>query len=726
MRRFIAPLLFLVLNSLLLNEPARAQRQTDSLQLGVSVERTLERGQSQSFGISLEQDQFLQLVVDQHGIDVVVRVFSPTGKMLGEFDSPNGTEGPENVSLISAMAGVYRINVAPLSEGEDVARGRFEIRILEIRPATPQELQADRNQEALKIKGLALLTEVTENLEQIHLPQTRVRAQLQAAQLLGTSDEKLAGKLVAAAVEGAKEYLAQVGSDDQDYYQTYGQAMQLRQEVLQVLRFRDPEMALSFLYSTNTLPSPDPGQEINYRNQDLQFEVSLAGQIIGSDPKRALQIAEDTLKKGYSYNLVEVINRLRSSDPESAARLAKEVAAKLQGERLLKSQEATNLAINLLRIAHSTGGRTDASPAKTEVPLLSEQEYRDLFEKTLSEALSYSVPPSNVYSIERDTTQNILNSLKSMTTEMAGSSAVSVAAVEKKITELNAAIDPQSARWQKYYETINSGSLDAGLESVAQAPREMKDQLYQQLAQKAAGAGDFERARQILKEHIPNLSQRRQALLNLEQQTIQIEASKGRIEEALRIVSTLRTSKQRAAILSQIVNQIGPGQKRAAALNLLEQARSLVGPSVRVESQEEMSALLEIGRAFARYDPKRAFEIVEPILIQFNEMSAAASVLDGFGQQYYQDGELIMQNGNSVANTATQLMGTLASLAIANFDRAKAVADRVERPEVRIGAYLAIAQQTITPMERRMPSGWNRAGVGRTTTMTSITVIGTN
>src|SRR5256714_2315973 len=707
MRRFIATLLFMLLNGLLSNEPATAQSQTASLEPGVSLERTLERGQSQSFGVNLDKDQFLQLAVDQHGIDVVVRVFSPAGKMLGEFDSPNGTEGPENVSLISAAAGVYRINVAPLGEGEDVARGRFEIRILEIRAATAQELQADRNQEALKIKGLALLAEVTENLEQIHLPQTRVRAQLQAAQLLWTSDEKLAGKLVAAAIEGVKEYLAQVGSDDQDYYQTYGQAMQLRQEVLQVLGPRDPEMALAFLRSTDTLASPDRGQDINRRNQELQSEVLLANQILARDPKRALQIAEDTLKKGYSYNLVEIINRLRSSDPESAARLAKQIAGKLQGERLLKNQEATNLAINLLRIAHSTGGRTDASGSKAEIALLSEQEYRDLFEKTLSEALSYSVPPSNVYSIERDTAQNILNSLKSMTTEMAASSTVSIAAVDKKITELNAALDPQSARWQKYYETINSSSLDAGLESVAQSPREMRDQLYQQLAQKAARAGDFERARQILKDHIPNLFQRRQALSNLEQQTIQIEASKGRIEEALRIVSTLRTSKERAAVLSQIVNQIGPGQKRAAALNLLEQARSLVGSSERVESQEEMSALLEIGRAFSRYDPNRAFEVVEPILNQFNEMSAAAAVLDGFGMQFYQGGELIMQNGNSVANAATQLMATLASLAIVNFDRAKAAADRVERPEVRIATYLAIAQQAISPNERRLPLGMN-------------------
>jgi len=130
MQRFIATLLFLVLNGLLSNELATAQIQTASLQPGVSVERTLERGQSQSFGVNLEQDQFLQLVVDQRGIDVVVRAYSPAGKMLGEFDSPNGTEGPENVSLVSATAGVYRINVASLGEGQEVAPGRFEIRIL--------------------------------------------------------------------------------------------------------------------------------------------------------------------------------------------------------------------------------------------------------------------------------------------------------------------------------------------------------------------------------------------------------------------------------------------------------------------------------------------------------------------------------------------------------------------------------------------------------------------
>jgi hypothetical protein len=687
-----------------------AQGQTVSLQPGVSVERTLARGQSQSFNVSLEQDQYLQLVVDQRGIDVVVRVVSPAGKALGEFDSPNGTEGPENVSLISATAGVYRIDVSPLGDGEEVVPGRFEIRILELRAATAQELQTGQNQEALKAKALQLLAELAGNLEELRLPQTRVRNQLLAAQLLWTSDEKLAGKLIARAIEGVREYLAQMGNDndDEDYYQSYAQAMQLRMEVLQALGPHDPEMALAFLRSTSTLAvgEPDAGQGRNWRNQELQFELSLANLITAKDPKRALQIAEDTLKKGYSFGLLQTIEQLQHLEPELAAKLARQVAAKLQGEKLLKNQEASYLAINLLMRARGSGRRRSGPPLKSDVALLSDQESRDLFEKVLAEALSFTPPANSGHSSEKDIAQNILNSVKSMPTEMAASSVGSIAAVEKKLAELNSAMEGQRQQFDKYYQAINTSSTDAALEVVNQAPREMRDQLYQNLAQKAVAAGDFERAAQIIKDRITNPSQRRHALLSLAQQTIQIEASKGRVVEALRIAATLPTPKERAMALIQIVNLIGSGQKIGTALSLLEQARNMVASSPRIETQEQMTAMLEIGRAFSRYDSKRAFEVVEPLLDQFNEMSTAALALNGFGQQYYQDGELMMQNGNGLANTATALMAALGTLGMANFDRAKAAADRLERPEVRIGAYLAIAQQAINPTDKRMPSRW--------------------
>lgn len=712
MRRSTVTILVLIVACLLRGEPVRGQG-TASLQPGIPIERSLAPGQSHSFSINLDADQFLQLVVDQHGIDVIVRVFSPAGKSLGEFDTPNGREGPENVSVLSVVAGVYRIEVAPLGQVVDAPPGRYEIKILELRHATDQELQASKNQEVLKARGTALLTEVADSVAQLRVVQTRVRTQLQTAQLLWPTNEKLATKLVADAIEGVKEFLAGAETSDRDYYQTYALAMQLRGEVLQVLGPHDPEMALAFLRSTRTLDSPE-GQS-NQWNQELQLELSLAHQIIARDPKAAFRIAQGTLKKGYSSSVVEIIARLRAIEPELASQLARDLVTRLMGEKLLRNQEASNLALGLLRLAHAPAGRSQtvggAPSPKAETPLLSEQEYKDLFDKTLAESLSYAPPAGHEYSPERTSAQNILSSLKSsMGTEMTAYAPGSVAVVEKRLSELDMSVDPQSARWQKYQGLINAGSVDAGLEEVGRAPQDMKDSLYQLIAQKTASTGDVTRARQILKDGISNPSQRRQALDNLDAQAIYLDVSKGRFEEALRGVSNLRTPQQRASMLSQIVSQLGPGQKRAQALDLLEQARSIVGASPRVENQEQMAALLEIARAFSRYDSKRAFEIVEPLLDQFNEMSAAAMVLDGFGQEFYQDGELQLQNGSSVATFADQLVQALATLAPTNFDRAKAGADRLERQEVRIVAYLAIAQQAMGPDETRAMRGSDRSG----------------
>jgi DNA-directed RNA polymerase subunit F len=431
------------------------------------------------------------------------------------------------------------------------------------------------------------------------------------------------------------------------------------------------------------------------------MELTLGTRMAAKDPNRAAQLARDSLKRGYSSMLVELIGRLRYRQPELASQLTKDIAAKLMGERLLKNQDIANLAMGLLRISHSPVRNYQTSlapgeppPVKTDSVLLSEQEYRDLFEKAVNDALSFS-GALNVYTSERGTAQNILSVLQSMPQELKAYAPDKVAAVEKRNTELSTPTDPQSVRWQKYQEMITNNSIDAALEQVGKAPVDMRDQLYQQVAQKAMNSGDVARARQIVKENISNLSQQRQMLANLESQAIYADASKGKAEDALRAVGNLRTARERANMLAQLVGQIGPGLKRAQVLALLDQARNMLGSSPKVESQEQMSALLEIARAYARYDPKKAFEIVEPLLAQFDEMSNAAQVLNGFGQEFFEAGELQLNNGTSVANFATQLIQSLSSLAPADFDRAREDAERIERPEVRIVAFLGIARQAI-------------------------------
>src|SRR5215467_3134247 len=101
----------------LLTVTATAQYPNEqSLQPGTPIERQISTGQTHQYSVTLEENQLIELVVEQRGIDVAVTVASPAGKSLGNFDSPNGDSGPENVSFVATVAGMYRIRVTPLNQ----------------------------------------------------------------------------------------------------------------------------------------------------------------------------------------------------------------------------------------------------------------------------------------------------------------------------------------------------------------------------------------------------------------------------------------------------------------------------------------------------------------------------------------------------------------------------------------------------------------------------------
>jgi CHAT domain-containing protein/Tfp pilus assembly protein PilF len=109
------------------------------------IGRELAGGETHYYEIVLTSDQYLSAVVEQQGIDVVVKVIGPDGRQFAEVDSPNGAQGPEPVFLLTETAGRYQVNVQSLEK--DAARGRYEIRIKELRSATADDraLQEARN-----------------------------------------------------------------------------------------------------------------------------------------------------------------------------------------------------------------------------------------------------------------------------------------------------------------------------------------------------------------------------------------------------------------------------------------------------------------------------------------------------------------------------------------------------------------------------------------------------
>ena len=140
--------------------PPAAQVEAQQLEQHRPIERTLGGKETHAYTIALDAGQFLDAAVNQRGVDVVVRVFAPDGKLLTEIDSPNGSQGDEPIALEAKSGGKYRIEVALLGQANNAAVGHYEIRINEVLSA---DVYAKRLAD-LKAKQQAVVARLKENV----------------------------------------------------------------------------------------------------------------------------------------------------------------------------------------------------------------------------------------------------------------------------------------------------------------------------------------------------------------------------------------------------------------------------------------------------------------------------------------------------------------------------------------------------------------------------------
>ncbi len=115
----------------------QTNKENQILELNQPVERQLTGGQFHSYRIRLAPNQYIHIVVDQLGIDVVLTLFGPDGKKLADVDSPNGTQGPEPLSYIAEAAGMYLLEVRSLDK--EGGTGRYRVRIDRLRIGTAED-----------------------------------------------------------------------------------------------------------------------------------------------------------------------------------------------------------------------------------------------------------------------------------------------------------------------------------------------------------------------------------------------------------------------------------------------------------------------------------------------------------------------------------------------------------------------------------------------------------
>jgi CHAT domain-containing protein/Tfp pilus assembly protein PilF len=114
--------------------PAQVDQQIQLLEKDKPIERELTGTQSHTYQVTLAAGQYVKLVVNQRGIDVVVKLFGSDGKPIIEFDSERRVQGEETASWVAEEAGSYRLDVR--AKYKNAVAGQYRIQVAEVGVAT--------------------------------------------------------------------------------------------------------------------------------------------------------------------------------------------------------------------------------------------------------------------------------------------------------------------------------------------------------------------------------------------------------------------------------------------------------------------------------------------------------------------------------------------------------------------------------------------------------------
>ncbi len=116
---------------------AQGQSEARELEPGKSFEREINSGETHSYLVRCDAGQFIQIDLEQRGINVGVDLFGIDGQLILTLNNIDDPEGTERLPLLADVAGVYRLEVKVF--GRKGEAGRYGISVSQPRAATQQD-----------------------------------------------------------------------------------------------------------------------------------------------------------------------------------------------------------------------------------------------------------------------------------------------------------------------------------------------------------------------------------------------------------------------------------------------------------------------------------------------------------------------------------------------------------------------------------------------------------
>lgn len=556
--------------------------------------------------------------------------------------------------------------------------------------------EQEKQQEVEK-KAVAMLGEIAAEAGALKLPINRISVFSSTGVLCWKYDEKQARSLINTAVQ---EIIDVQDADDEQYdiAQFNWQIQEVRRQMVQSLAVHDAEFALRIYRQTrasdiaalmqspkNLMPN---GNDYGRVQNEIQTEQMLVNEIAKQDPKRAVKLAREILEKGISYQLLELIERLREKEPEEAARLADEALRKLQDMDFAVNQNERNLAVNFVTRLSQKAENEGAGKSKFVV---NESSLRALAEKIA------------VFFLRDPDVGNFYYQISGFIPVIEKYSPTRANQLRQRENEIK-----QKQERTNPYERLNRINENADAETLVSeaqtAPSEMKSQYYTYAANKLMSSDNQERARAVI-NLIPDKRTREYALQNLYANMFYKAISAGNTDEARRIASQMTNKNQQINFYIQIYNYARQKNDDKLARRMLDEAAALV--PANPESNIEMSAILQLANAYANIAPETSLALLEPAIVKINELLGASILLNRFSNnEASRTDEITMQffyNSLSQFGFYFNQQDSF-KLAMGNFERTRNLADGFQRPEARTFLRLMIAQGVLSQVSQNRGS----------------------
>ena len=526
-----------------------------------------------------------------------------------------------------------------------------------------------------KARMIAFLRDVDQEVSNLRLPGNRVTLFAEVASVMWQFDETQARNIYAKAANDLRQIMMSystaaadakaaqaadpdaltasfVGSPYRDAMTTKGrELLAVRAQVLLSIAENDPEFALQVLADTAGLVVAD--DRYSSGDDDVRLRDEIAAMAAPRSPKRALELALESLKKELNSTHFRILRELNEVDGEAAKTLASAMLSKAKDD-------------------------------KTNVYLLSE--FLKNIDSYLEAEKKKSAKPSPfTISDARQVAGSIVDQLDHPT------SFSRLDLIEKYLPARVAALKAKAAAKAR----MNGGQAANGANTATNAA--------------STRSSNFNASERAEQEKWKKRAEDRKSLgvfSKLSSGNLPPEEREKVLAEARKTVARLRDPRDKVIALSAIATGV-VGSDKQLALDLMREA-DRVAP-LYPKNYADFMVVFAVASGYAMVDPEQAFPRIENLIASTNEIINAgvkvAEFIDVPGEIVEDNEVKIGAFGGPMGASMLRQMSIanvpLKKLAEFDLDRTPALADRFDRPEARVLAKILILRAyTQAPAEK--------------------------